>query len=81
MKSPSYLVLLAVAACASLTGCAQLAVGVASAAFESAFDRDDDFESGAFRSHLRHGDSWNDARRAAKDDVFFNEMSRPIGYD
>ncbi|MCW1885914.1 hypothetical protein OKA04_14335 [Luteolibacter flavescens] len=86
MKSSPYLMLLAVVACGSLTSCAQMAEGFASAAVDSVidgiFDRDDDdFESEALRSHLRHGDSWSDARRAAKDDVLFNELSRPMAYD
>ena len=69
----------------SLTSCARMASGLASAMIDSALHLDDDsaddFEKDAFRAHLRHGDSVEDAHKAAFDDRFFMEMERGTWLD
>ena len=75
MKTPPYL-LVVVLASLSLSSCAQVASGLASAAIDSVFERDR--EKDAVRSHLRHGDSVEEARKAASDDMFFMEMEQDL---
>ena len=49
---------------------------MASAAIDSIFE--DDAEEDAVRAHLRHGDTVEEARKAASDDMFFMEMERGL---
>jgi hypothetical protein len=51
-----------------------VAVGLADAMIDGALDSN--FEKDATRAHLRHGDTVEDAQRAAFDDRFFMEMER-----
>ncbi|RYD66513.1 MAG: hypothetical protein EOP83_04845 [Verrucomicrobiaceae bacterium] len=75
MKTPPYLLAVAIA-CLSLSSCAQVASNLVSSMIDSAFDSDGDFEKNAVRSHLRHGDTVEEAQKAAFDDRFFMEMNR-----
>ena len=75
MKTPPHL-LVVVLASLSLSSCAQVAVGLASAMIEGAIDSDR--EKDAVRAHLRHGDTVEEAQRAAADDMFFMEMERGL---
>jgi hypothetical protein len=77
MKTPPYLLVVALASL-SLSSCAQMAAGLASAMIDSALDHDSasDFEKNATRAHLRHGDTIEEAQKAAFDDRFFMEMER-----
>jgi hypothetical protein len=75
MKTPPYLLIVGLASL-SLSSCAQVATGLASAAIDSIFERD--VEKDAVRGHLRHGDTVEEARKAASDDMFFMEMEREL---
>jgi hypothetical protein len=79
MKTPPYLRLVGLAFL-SLSSCAQVGSALASAAIDSIFDSDgySDTEKNAVRSHLRHGDTVDEARKAASDDMFFMEMERGL---
>jgi hypothetical protein len=81
MKTPPYLFLAVMAlGSVSLTSCAQMADGLASAMIDSVLDGDSasDFEKDATRAHLRHGDTVEEAQKAAFDDRFFMEMERGL---
>ncbi|MCW1921277.1 hypothetical protein OKA05_01855 [Luteolibacter arcticus] len=71
MKISPHLLLVVLGSMA-LSSCAEMAVGLASAALDSAIDRDR--EKDGVRAHLRHGDTVEEAQRAASDDRFFQEM-------
>ncbi|MEK7950464.1 hypothetical protein [Luteolibacter soli] len=81
MKTPPYL-LVVVLASLSLSSCARMASGLATAMIESALHLDDDsgedYEKDAFRAHLRHGDSVSDAHKAASGDRMLMEMERDL---
>jgi hypothetical protein len=75
MKTPPYLLIVGLASL-SLSSCAQVGSALASAAIDSIFE--DDAEEDAVRAHLRHGDTVEEARKAASDDMFFMEMERGL---
>lgn len=77
MKTPPRLLVVVLAAL-SLSSCAQVGSSLASAMIDSVLDGDSasDFEKNATRAHLRHGDTVEEARKAAFDDRFFMEMER-----
>ena len=54
--------------------CPCVADSLVSAMIDGAFERD--FEKEAIRAHLRHGDTVEEAQKAAFDDRFFMEMER-----
>ena len=71
MKTSPYLLVVVLASMA-LSSCAEVAVGLASAMIDGAIDSDRDKDR--VRSHLRHGDTVEEAQKAAADDRFFEEM-------
>lgn len=77
MKTPRYLLVVALAAL-SLSSCARVGSGLLSAMIDGAFESrsDERFEKYATRAHLRHGDTVEEAQKAAFDDRFFMEMER-----